>query len=144
MFISQWCCGNTSIGRSLPFCGFDCRVMPVCGALFVCLLGGLGLLRDGWVASKGEPSVCNGDGLAVLKEKRKIVSPFPPLLPGFPSSYCGVCCLKCHKLAMMKTMKTMKVHQSLVLWKKNVHRAFSAVSLLRVMLICWKGVAFCA
>src|SRR3989338_6035213 len=63
--------------------------------------------------------------LAVLKEKRKIVSPFPPLLPGFPSSYCDVCCLKCHKLAMIKTMK---VHQSLVLWGKNVHRAFSAVS----------------
>src|SRR3989338_1598561 len=58
--------------------------------------------------------------LAVLKEKRKIVSSFPPLLPGFPSSYCGVCCLKCHKLAMMKTMKTMKIHQSPVLWEKNV------------------------
>src|SRR3989338_2296969 len=52
-------------------------------------------------------------------------------------------CLKCHKQAMMKTMKMMKIHQSMVLWEKNVHRAFSAVSFARVMLICWKGVAFC-
>src|SRR3989338_2130298 len=52
-------------------------------------------------------------------------------------------CLKCHKLAMMKTMKMMKIHQSMVLWEKHVHRAFSAVSFARVMLICWKGVAFC-
>src|SRR3989338_10806940 len=39
-------------------------------------------------------------------------------------------CLKCHKQAMMKTMKTMKIHQSMVLWEKNVHRAFSAVLLV--------------
>src|SRR3989338_7016106 len=52
-------------------------------------------------------------------------------------------CLKCHKHAMMKTMKMMKIHQSMVLGGKNVHRTFSAVSFARVMLICWKGVAFC-
>src|SRR3989338_2940946 len=140
---------NGVVGKKRPsgvlcrFVGFDCRVMPVCGALFVCLLGGLGLLRDGWVASKREPSACNGDGLGSFEREAEDCFPVSPLLPGFPSSYCDVCCLKCHKLAMMKTMKTMKVHQSLVLWGKNVHRAFSAVSFARVMLICWKGVAFC-
>ena len=34
------------LGVLCRFVGFDCRVMPVCGAFFVCLLGGLGLLRD--------------------------------------------------------------------------------------------------
>src|SRR3989338_959383 len=47
-------------------------------------------------------------------------------------------CMKYHMQAMEKAMM-MKVHQSMVLWK-NVHRAFSAVSFARVMLICWKGV----
>src|SRR3989338_1136091 len=45
-------------------------------------------------------------------------------------------CLECHKQAMEKVMMK-KIHQSMALWGKNVHRAFSAVSFARVMLICW-------
>src|SRR3989338_7253962 len=77
------------VGKKRPsgvlcrFVGFDCRVMPVCGALFVCLLGGLGLLRDGWVASKGEPSACNGDGLGSFEREAEDCFPVSPPFAGF-------------------------------------------------------------
>src|SRR3989338_2772533 len=80
---------NGVVGKKRPsgvlcrFVGFDCRVMPVCGALFVCLLGGLGLLRDGWVASKGEPSACNGDGLGSFEREAEDCFPVSPPFAGF-------------------------------------------------------------
>ena len=71
------------LGVLCRFVGIVCRAMLVCGAILVCLLGGLGLLRDGWVASKGEPSACNGDGLGSFEREAEDCFPVSPPFAGF-------------------------------------------------------------
>ena len=56
------------------FVGIDCWV----NAGLVCLLGGMGLLRDGWGASKDEPSACNDDGVGCFEREVEDCFPVPP------------------------------------------------------------------